>query len=146
MSITLINLAKEHCKKAAELEQKYLSTANSETQLEEILQNPLYKYVIALENDEIAGVGSVICATDDFGEILTVAVEEKSRNKGIGAKILKELEDFCHKKNVKEIFLEVEDGNLSATALYKKFGFASVGKRKGFYHGKDAIIMSKTIK
>ena len=43
------------------------------------------------------------------------------------------------------ITLEVADGNLGAIALYEKHGFTVVGRRLGFYKGKDALNMEKKI-
>ena len=43
------------------------------------------------------------------------------------------------------ITLEVADGNLGALALYEKHGFTVVGRRSGFYKGKDAVKMEKKI-
>jgi ribosomal-protein-alanine N-acetyltransferase len=45
-----------------------------------------------------------------------------------------------------DVFLEVRSSNLSAIALYKRYGFAKTGLRKGYYvssAGKeDALLMS----
>ena len=43
------------------------------------------------------------------------------------------------------ITLEVAEDNDSAISLYKKCGFIDVGRRKGFYDQRDALIMEKTI-
>jgi len=36
-----------------------------------------------------------------------------------------------------QIFLEVDEGNAPALALYRSFGFHQVGTRKGYYPKKD---------
>jgi ribosomal-protein-alanine N-acetyltransferase len=147
--ISITPLTEELCKKASKLEKKYLTTGNSEAQLLEIAKDKNYGYFTVVDNNEIIGIGGVICATEDGAEIFTVAVEESARGKGIGAKIVEKLIEFCNSKKAKQIFLEVEDGNLSAIALYKKCGFSEVGRRKGFYRkngeANDAIIMVKQI-
>ncbi|MBE6648229.1 MAG: ribosomal-protein-alanine N-acetyltransferase [Ruminococcaceae bacterium] len=141
----IIPLVKELCESASKLEKNYLSTAWSENQLAQIIENPVYFYVTALEKGTLCGVGGVICTSIDSAEIFTVAVDEKCRGKGIGGKILSSLIEFCNSKNAESIFLEVEEGNHSAIGLYEKFGFSAVGVRKGFYHGKNAIIMRKEL-
>ncbi len=141
----IVPLKKEFCENASKLEKNYLSTAWSEKQLEEIVENTDYCYVTALENNVLLGVGGAICTAPDSAEIFTVAVDEKRRGKGVGGKIVSALIDFCRIKKAESIFLEVEEGNNSAIGLYKKFGFLSVGVRKGFYHGKNAIIMRKEL-
>ncbi len=144
--ITFCPLSEALCEEASALEKKYLSTAWSAKQLSEIIENPDYEYVTAIENGELKGVGGVICQVADSAEIFTVAVDKNSRGKGIGKSIVKRLLEFCEKKGAECVFLEVEEGNDSAISLYSKSGFVSVGRRKGFYHGKDAIIMTKQLK
>jgi ribosomal-protein-alanine N-acetyltransferase len=42
--------------------------------------------------------------------------------------------------------LEVRPGNASALALYRRFGFAEIGRRRAYYHGKeDAIVMARDL-
>ncbi|HEY2214204.1 MAG TPA: GNAT family N-acetyltransferase, partial [Acidimicrobiales bacterium] len=44
---------------------------------------------------------------------------------------------------IKHLTLEVAAGNEAAQSLYRRFGFAPVGVRKGYYQvsGEDALIM-----
>jgi ribosomal protein S18 acetylase RimI-like enzyme len=43
----------------------------------------------------------------------------------------------------KQLFLEVEDGNLAAVELYRSLGATVVGQRARYYeHGADAAIFS----
>ncbi len=134
-------LTKEFCKESSTLESQCLSTAWSEKQLSDIIDNNNYLYITALEDGNLVGVGGVICSSTDSAEIFTVAVSQNSRGKGTGRAIVSKLIDFCVSKKAESIFLEVEEGNLPAIRLYSNFGFQSVGVRKGFYHGKNAIIM-----
>lgn len=59
---------------------------------------------------------------------------------GLGSQLLADLDyvDF-------PIFLEVRASNTPAQALYKKWGFDIIGKRKQYYHEpvEDAIIMKR---
>ena len=49
--------------------------------------------------------------------------------------------------NLKTITLEVNELNLPAIKLYKKFAFSKLGIRKKYYNGEnDAIIMRKSFK
>ncbi len=139
--VEIRSLTSELCKAASELERKCLSTAWSESQISDLIGKENYRYVTALTEGTVAGVGGVICTAEDSAEIFTVAVLPEHRKKGIGGRILSELIDFCKKNDANSIFLEVEEGNESAIALYSKFGFLQVGIRKGFYRGKNAIIM-----
>ncbi len=142
----LKELTTELCTSASQLESHCLSTAWSENQLSAIINDENYIYVTVSEDQNLVGVGGAICSSVDSAEIFTVAVSKESRGKGIGKEIVSKLIDFCISKNAESIFLEVEDGNTPAQALYSSFGFNAVGKRKGFYHGKDAIIMELKLK
>ncbi len=129
------------CKDASLLEKRCLSTAWSEEQLAEIINDEKYIYVTVLEGGRLLGVGGAICSSVDSAEIFTVAVSPEMRGNGIGNIIVSKLVDFCKDKNAESVFLEVEEGNDPAISLYSKNGFVNVGVRKGFYHGKNAIIM-----
>ncbi len=39
------------------------------------------------------------------------------------------------------LFLEVGADNPAARALYGSLGFAKVGDRKGYYQGRDALVL-----
>ena len=51
--------------------------------------------------------------------------------------------DDCYKNNIKYLTLEVRVSNLPAIKLYEKYGFQSLGTRKGYYqdNSEDALIM-----
>ena len=134
------------CKEASLLEKCCLSTAWSEKQLEDIVNHENYRYVVAIGEGKVLGVGGAICSSPDSAEIFTVAVDPRWRGNGIGSGIVSKLIEFCHYKNAECIFLEVEEGNHSAISLYSKHGFVNVGVRKGFYHGKNANIMCLSLK
>jgi ribosomal-protein-alanine N-acetyltransferase len=75
--------------------------------------------------------------------ITTIAVLPKFRRKHIAEALLKTVINDCYKNMVKFITLEVRVGNIPAIALYEKYGFKSLGTRKGYYqdNNEDALIM-----
>lgn len=110
------------------------------------LNNPLAKYVIAqdLSTGEVVGfVGVWIIAGE--GDITNIAVSSKYRKLGIASNLLIKLFDVCKTFNCEDITLEVRASNIPAQNLYKKFNFKEEGIRKGYYsdNGEDAIIMWK---
>ena len=66
-------------------------------------------------------------------EILTVAVAQSRRGQGIGRRLLEELMRRLYAERVREIFLEVDENNPPALALYRRLGYVEVGRRKGYY-------------
>ena len=75
--------------------------------------------------------------------ITNIAVAPEYRRNHIGEALLKTIIDECYKNMVKFITLEVRVGNVAAIELYKKYGFKSLGTRKGYYqdNNEDALIM-----
>lgn len=75
--------------------------------------------------------------------ITTIAVLPEYRRKHIAEVLLKTIIDECYRDMVKFITLEVRVSNLPAKGLYEKYGFKSLGTRKGYYqdNNEDALIM-----
>lgn len=69
----------------------------------------------------------------DEAEILTIAVGQRLRRRGVGAALLSAHLAQLAAMGIKALFLEVEAGNDAALALYAQFGFAQVGTRKAYY-------------
>ena len=73
----------------------------------------------------------------DEAEILTIAVKPKRRGQGIAGKLMRANMEQLQQGGAKSWFLEVEAQNVSALALYKRFGFERVGERKSYYRKPD---------
>ena len=93
--------------------------------------------------------GSALVAYGGFaavggtGDIQTIGVLPSHRGTGLGARLLTALlhaaADFdCH-----EVLLEVRVDNAPAQRLYERFGFTSIGVRRGYYQpgDVDALVM-----
>ena len=88
--------------------------------------------------------------TLDEAEILMVAVDPDAQRRGHGTTLMNTLLERLKNGGVATVFLEVEDGNHPARALYAKLGFAETGRRKGYYRHADgtradALLLSKTL-
>lgn len=108
-------------------------------ELENILNNSLYKIIAYKEDNDY--LGYVIYLDNGFEiEILKIGTNPNFRKKGIGTKIIDEIV-----KLNKEIFLEVRETNLNAISFYKKNNFKEIGRRKNYYADtkEDALIMKK---
>ena len=106
------------------------------------MRNDDHICLTALCENEVAGYGVMLCSFDE-GEIALFAVREDLRRSGIGSKLLETLMEKGREKGAERFTLEVRKSNDSAIRLYEKFGFKSVGVRKGFYEKprEDALIM-----
>jgi ribosomal-protein-alanine N-acetyltransferase len=70
-------------------------------------------------------------------ELLTIAVGRGWQGAGIGRMLLAAHLGRLATQRVSHVFLEVDEGNAPALKLYQSFGFQQVGKRPGYYPGKD---------
>ena len=78
----------------------------------------------------------------DEAEILTIGVVPPARRQGLGAELLRASMDRAAGLDARSMFLEVAEHNTTARALYARFGFAEVGRRKRYYaNGDDALVM-----
>ncbi len=85
----------------------------------------------------------------DEAEIYTICVLPDKRRLGIGGNLLDAAVQYADQNGIKKFFLEVDENNTAALALYTAGGFKKVGFRKNYYtDGKkitNAIIMEKEI-
>ena len=130
---------------AFEIERASLPTAWSEAQIAACARGEgAAKYLALREGGTLRGVCSFTLAAEEC-EIINLAVEENSRRKGFGAKLLQAVFENALANGANRVFLEVAEGNSAALPLYKAQGFVPVGRRKNFYRGEDALIMAKDL-
>ena len=107
------------------------------------MHNNLAKYYCAKDdNGEMVGYAGTWHILDE-GHITTIAVKPEYCRNHIGeALVVKILED-CYNEGIKYLTLEVRVSNEPAIKLYEKYGFNSLGTRKGYYqdNNEDALIM-----
>ena len=78
----------------------------------------------------------------DEGHILDVAVDPALRGAGVGRLLVRQVLQDCRLGGASFVSLEVRESNLAAIGLYRKMGFAEIGKRKRYYeNGEDALMM-----
>ena len=77
----------------------------------------------------------------DEAEILTLAVAPHARGKGLGRALLQAAINKARHSGAATMFLEVGADNPHALALYAGLGSAKVGARKGYYEGRDALVL-----
>ena len=115
----------------------------TESILKSELENENSKYIVAKENENIVGFAGIIILPDDV-EITNIVTKKTERKKGIGNLLLDKLINISQETGKDNISLEVNEKNIIAINLYKKFGFEEVGRRRKYYNQReDAIIMTK---
>jgi [ribosomal protein S18]-alanine N-acetyltransferase len=83
----------------------------------------------------------------DEAELLTLAVPEAQRRKGVGQRLVRQFLATAKSEGAARAFLEVASENHSATRLYHSVGFTMVGRRKDYFgapdgRSDDALVMS----
>jgi ribosomal-protein-alanine N-acetyltransferase len=68
----------------------------------------------------------------DEEELLLIAVDPSHRGRGIGAALLERFVEASRARGAQRLFLEMREGN-PAESLYRRHGFASVGRRRAYY-------------
>jgi ribosomal-protein-alanine N-acetyltransferase len=99
-------------------------------------------YVTARIGGTVVGYGGLMLVADD-GHITTLAVDPRWHRHGIGTRLLDTLARAGVERGARNLTLEVRVGNDAAQGLYRAFGFAPAGIRKGYYAetNEDALIM-----
>ena len=101
------------------------------------------RYLVAKQNNEIVGFVGTRTILNEL-EIMNIVTRVDKQNKGIASNLLSYI---IRKNNVNKINLEVNEHNINAIKLYRKFGFRDIGTRRKYYEGKeDAIVMTYIIK
>jgi ribosomal-protein-alanine N-acetyltransferase len=78
----------------------------------------------------------------DEAEVLTIAVAPSARRKGKASALLGEAMRDAAAQGARAMYLEVAVSNMAAVALYRRFGFREVGRRKAYYApSEDALIL-----
>ena len=79
--------------------------------------------------------------------LLNITVAPASRRCGHARRLLAELVQQCRLRQATRLWLEVRESNAQAREVYRRLGFAQVGRRKDYYPAhegrrEDAIVMS----
>ena len=94
---------------------------------------------------ELVGYYVVMVAVDD-AHLLNISVSEKRQGLGFGARLLRHAMSVALQSGASTLLLEVRPSNVKAVELYRHFGFAQVGVRRGYYPAdggrEDALVMT----
>jgi len=84
-------------------------------------------------------------------EILTIAVRHASRRLGLGRMLMEAVLRHLHAERAETLFLEVDETNIPALALYRRLGFREVGRRDAYYADREgrkssALVMRRDLR
>jgi len=75
--------------------------------------------------------------TQDEGEILLTGTLPQARRRGHAARMMRAVLDSARAAGVTTLFLEHAASNHAAGALYRRFGFSPIGRRRAYYARRD---------
>ena len=82
----------------------------------------------------------------DESQINFFAVNQKYRKKGFGSYFMRFIIEQCENLNIKKLFLEVSQTNVTAEKFYNQFDFSTVGIRRNYYKdGSNALLKEKKL-
>ena len=77
------------------------------------------------------------------GHIVSVAVKEQHRGRGVGTLLMKASQEAMVKKDATESYLEVRVTNGEAISLYQRLGYAVTSRLEAYYKdGEVALVMA----
>lgn len=99
-------------------------------------------FTVGEVEDQVVAMASLNWIVDEV-HLMSIAVQPEFQGRGLARQLLGENIVFCQGfEELKWMTLEVKWDNPPALALYKCYGFTTVGKRKKYYRdGQDARIM-----
>ena len=86
----------------------------------------------------------------DEAELLSIAVDQKYRGRGLSRDLLHTHLGHLAGRGIRTVFLEVEENNQPARRLYQRAGFEPVGRRERYYRdnsGQDlnALVLKRDL-
>jgi ribosomal-protein-alanine N-acetyltransferase len=99
-------------------------------------------YYVARVGGSVVGYGGIMLVAED-AHVTTLAVHPNWQRQQIASRLLLQLTRAAIARGARHLTLEVRINNTGAQELYRKFGFAPVGVRRGYYveTNEDALIM-----
>jgi ribosomal-protein-alanine N-acetyltransferase len=124
--------------------------AFTEEQIETLIRDPNAISLLVRVNGEVAGfiIGMIESqGMTRVGHIYTIDVAVKHRRKGIGARLLSEIESIFSNSGAKTSHLEVRADNETARQLYKKQEYTETEILENYYpHGIHGLRLVKRLK
>lgn len=106
------------------------------------LANPQSSYFVGLESGQIVAYAGYWLILEE-AHITTIGTDPAHQGCGFGARMLLHLIEHAARAEAHWLTLEVRVSNEAAIGMYEKFGFTSLGRRRGYYHDnhEDALVM-----
>ena len=122
----------EDLAEAARLHAGALDTGWTEDDLRRAIEDQAFLVRISNDDGRLTGLIAARIVADE-AELLSLVVDSRDRNQGIGQALCEMLLESVSGRGVRRMFLEVAEDNAPAVALYGRLGFIPTGRRRGYY-------------
>jgi [ribosomal protein S18]-alanine N-acetyltransferase len=143
LTVTLMPMRRRHVRTVLRIEQQvYPKPWSAALFYSELALRSTRAYFVAHVGRELVGYAGLMMTLDE-GHVTTIAVAPRWHRHKIGTRLLLALARAAIEQGAVSITLEVRMSNDAAQDLYRRFGFAPVGVRKGYYQeiNEDALVM-----
>lgn len=142
-----------HAQAMAEIHREDFHRPWSDVEFQSLLsQDAVFGFVVREVGQARRGPAGFVLSRLAAGEaeILTVAVTRAERGIGLGWKLMDAALRHLHAARAEALFLEVDETNAPALALYRRLGFREVGRRPAYYDRADgrksgALVMRRDL-
>jgi ribosomal-protein-alanine N-acetyltransferase len=99
-------------------------------------------YLSAIARGQVLGHVGVMISLED-AHVMTLVTDPAAQRRGVATRLMLAAVRESVEAGCRALTLEVRAANVVAQALYRRFGLAPVGFRRGYYDGddQDAVVM-----
>jgi ribosomal-protein-alanine N-acetyltransferase len=146
MTVRLRGMALNDLPRVMELEEELFApdTWTAAMYRDELARTDTRHYLVAENSTGVVGYAGLIAYADE-AHVATIGVADVRQGEGIGALLLDALLAEADRRRVPVVLLEVRADNELAQGMYRRRGFAEIGRRRGYYQpsGTDAVVMRR---
>lgn len=143
LEVHVVPMRRRHLRSVLRIEQQaYPRPWSHSLFVSELALRSTRAYFVAKIGRDVVGYAGVMLSLTD-GHVTTIAVDPKWQGRGIGTRLLVVVARTAIERGATALTLEVRLSNGRAQDLYRRFAFAPVGVRQGYYAdtGEDALVM-----
>ncbi|HUV09985.1 MAG TPA: ribosomal protein S18-alanine N-acetyltransferase [Acidimicrobiia bacterium] len=143
LTIEITPMLRRHVRSVLRIEERvYPRPWSQNLFLSELAMPSSRVYLVARIGRKLVGYGGMMLVAED-GHVTTLAVDPEWHRSQIGTRLMLALTRAALARDAHNLTLEVRVANDAAQGLYRRFGFAPVGVRKGYYQetSEDALVM-----
>lgn len=145
-SEVLREAAEEDARAVYEIGARCFSDAWREETVASDMAKPHSLYFVAEEEGKVLAYACYWFVADE-AQLVNIGVLPEARRRGLAARLVEAGFAAARARGMASMYLEVRVSNLSAQALYRKYGFAVQALRRGVYDlpREDGYIMARSL-